>query len=370
VGLLRGELLGGPVCSDQGAFNCHAVTASRWSAPLGLPLALWGMLGYAAVLALALLARQGGAWEARALRLIAALAVVFVCADVALFGLMVFVIRALCVFCLLTYLLNLTLLVVALAALPAPRGAALRQVPAAAASLLRPAPEGPGAMFWALSLVSVAAVAGLHLSTTFAAHGTLAGRRQQLREFLANQPRVSLKTSESPRVGSASAPLQLAEFSDFLCPACQRASKMNRIILAGHRANASFVFKHYPLDTACNPSLPRMVHPGACQIAAASMCAQEQGRFWEFHDLIFEEGHEYRVERLEGDAQRLGMNLERFRECLRAGRGMEAVRRDIAEGQSIGVGSTPTYIINGVRVPSGLTPAVFEDIVALLRERS
>jgi protein-disulfide isomerase len=323
------------------------------------------------VLALALLARQGGVWQERAGRLIAALALAFVAVDLVLFSIMALVLRTFCAFCLLTYLVNLVLLAVAVRALPAPRAAAVRQAPATAFALLRPAPEGPGVFFWALLLVSASAVAGLHLATTFAVQGTLRGRTEQLKEFLAGQPRVSLKADGSPRAGEASAPLQLTEFSDFLCPACQRASKMNRIILASHRRDASFVFKHYPLDTSCNASLPRMVHPGACQVAAAGACAHEQGRFWEFHDLVFgEEGGTYRPDQVEADAQHLGLDMARFRDCLQSGRGMEAVGRDLAEGQSIGVASTPTYVFNGVRVPGGLTPALFENLASLLRERT
>jgi len=169
--------------------------------------------------------------------------------------------------------------------------------------------------------------------------------------------------------GPASASFHVVEFSDFFCPACQRASKLNTILLASHRRDTTFVFKHYPLDTTCNTQVTRMVHPGACTVAAASECAHLQGKFWPVHDLMFEAGHLYNVARLEEDMTRLGLDLPRFRACMQSGEGMEAVRRDIAEGARIGVSSTPTYIINGVPIAGGVTPTTFDDLTAVLKEQ-
>ena len=84
---------------------------------------------------------------------------------------------------------------------------------------------------------------------------------------------------------------------------------------------------------------------------------------------MFEKGHDYNVQQLDQDAQRLGLDVPRFRACLESGEGLEAVKRDIAEGAKVGVASTPTYVLNGVPVAGGLNPTGFEDFIAVLREK-
>jgi protein-disulfide isomerase len=215
--------------------------------------------------------------------------------------------------------------------------------------------------------VALAGTVGLDAATTFATRGSAPGR-DQLRQFVSTQPRATPDITGDPRHGPPNAKITLVEFSDFLCPACQRASKLDAIILANHRHDTALVFKHYPLDTSCNSAIQRMAHPGACTIAAASECAHEQGKFWPFHDLVFERGRAYDVKAIEEDVRRLGADVTRFRACMDAGQGLEAVKRDIAEGARLGVSSTPTFLLNGLVVTGGISPAVFEDFVSVLSE--
>ena len=370
LGLLRGEFLGGAACGS-GPFNCHAVTAGSWGAFAGIPLALWGVLGYLAVLALALLAFQSADMAVPALTGIALLATLFVAADLVLFSVMVFVIRYYCLFCLLTYLVNLSLLVVSVRALERPWWPAVLGQSGTALAAFMPSPARPATgLFWGLLLVSAAGIAGLHATTTYLAQGPIGNLRQQLREFVTKQPRASVEVSGSPVQGRPDAPIQVVEFSDFFCPACQKASKFNTIILANHRQDAAFVFKLFPLDMACNTTIQHAVHPGACAVAAAAACVHQQGKFWAFHDLVFEQGHDYKMAGLEADVARLGADVPRFQACMASGQGMERVKRDVAEGGRLGVNSTPTYVVNGVRFTGGFSPSVFDEIVAVLREQS
>jgi len=368
LGLMRGELVGGAACGTGGAFNCHAVTGSAWGSFLGMPLALWGLIGYVAVVALSLLARQSAEWAGHAVTLIAVLALAFVAIDLVLFALMLVVIRFLCPLCLVSYGINLGLLIVAARSLERPLLHTVRSTGTALGQMW-PSSRRPATwLFWGMVLVGSGAAVSLHLASLYVSRGTLGSAQKQIREFVGTQTPVAVDVSGDPRIGDAAAPIQLVEFSDMLCPACQRASKLNTVILANHRRDTSFVFKHFPLDTACNPSIQRNVHPGACQVAAALECAHLQGKFWPFHDLVFEDGHNYRPAHLETDARSLGLDVQQLQSCLASGRGLEAVKRDVAEGGKVGVSSTPTYIINGFRVPGLLSPSTFDDIVAVLRE--
>ena len=370
-GLLRGEFLGGPACSGTGLLNCHAVTAGSWGHFIGMPLALWGMIGYLAVFALAVLAEAVPEFAPGAMALIFLLASVFVVADAGLLFLMVRVIRLYCLFCLATYAVNLALLACAWRALAPPRLAQLG--PALAALSPRNHPIAPA--FWGMMLLGVAGVAALHATSLFLVQGPAGSLKKQLREFVQRQPRVSPDLADQPALGPDAAPLVLVEFSDFFCPSCQRAFQMNSVILPNHRQDVRFIFKHYPLDTACNEKLPHSMHPGACQAAAAAECAYRQGRFWPVHDFIFQQTstspqHQYPLANLDADMAKLGLDVPRFRACMDSGEGMEAVKRDIADGQKLGVASTPTFYLNGLPVVGGVNPPTFEALVAVLREQS
>lgn len=368
IGLLRGELLGGAVCSASGAFNCHAVTGGSWGRWFGIPLAFWGAMGYVVALALGLFGTQSEEAASAAIPLIVVLSSLFLIANIWLLAIMAFVIRLFCLLCLLTDAVNLALLLVSLSALGAPWGRAVGQ---AAASLraLAPGRRNPGAaLFWGAVVLGLIGVASVHAATTFVAKGSSADAQHHVREYVQRQARVAVDVTGDPRKGSPAAPVQLVEFSDFHCPACQRAAKFNEIILANHRRDATLLFKHFPLDTNCNDKISRMVHPGACQLAAASECAHEQDKFWVFHDMVFEQGAKYNLNNLEGDITRLGIDLGRYRACMDAGRGMDAVKKDVAEGGKIQVGSTPTYVVNGLPMAGGLSPAVFDQLLEVLHE--
>jgi len=368
LGLLRGELLGGIACGTSGSFNCHAVTSSPWSAWFGMPLSFWGLIGYIGTLTLALLVWAAPDCRTNALTVLVAVSSLFIAIDAILFGVMALQIRYFCPLCLSTYAINLGLLVSALWSLGTSLGSALQQAPRALISLL-PSRKQPATLLAALVLcVAIASIVGLHVATVFVAQGDRAVLRKQLHDFVANQPQVSVDTASDPAVGPVNAPLQLVEFSDLFCPVCQRASKFNTIMLAAHRDAIHFVFKHFPLDMNCNDTVTRSVHPGACLAAAATECAHQQGKFWPFHDRIFEKGHDYDPTNLSRDAVQLGLNTTQFERCMSSGAGMEAVKQDIAEGKRLGITSTPTYIVNGLKVPGVLTPALFGELVDALHD--
>lgn len=369
LALLRGELAGGVACGASGTvFNCHAVTASPFGSLFGVPLSYWGLIGYLATFSLAFVAWQLPDWTAPGLSALVALSGLFVVADLVLLVIMVTQIRYLCPLCLSSYAVNLLLLLVSWWALAKP----LRQLVSQAPSALRmflPKPRTAAVwIVWGVVLTGAAGGLAVNAATTYLSQGAPGTLRKQMQQFASQKPRVQVTVSGDPMHGSADRPIQVVEFSDFLCPSCHRASKFNPIIVAGHRHEVAFVFKHFPIDQDCNASVKRTLHPGACQIAAATECAHEQGKFWALHDRIFEVGPTYRVDHLEQDAERAGLDMTTFRECLASGRGTEAVKQDIAEAARLGVNSTPTYIVNGLPMPGIMTPMVFGELLSVLRE--
>ncbi len=369
IALLRGELVGGAACGAAGSiFNCHAVTASSLGSLFGLPLSLWGLLGYLATLSLAFIAWQFSEWSSKALTALVALSLLFVLVDVRLLVGMLLEIRYVCPLCLLTYAVNLLLLGLSTWAGARPWRQLFREIPTALLELL-PRPRVPVVwILWGVVATGAAGVFAVQASTTFVSQGPPGTLRKQMEAYVSQQHRVSVDTSGDPTMGAVQPVVRIVEFSDFLCPSCRRASQFNPIIVASHRKEASFTFKHFPLDMACNDTVRRTMHPNACRIAAAAACAHEQGKFWPFHDRVFGKGPEYKVADLESDASRAGLELAAFRSCLDSGRGLELVKRDIAEGGRLGVNSTPTYFVNGVQIVGALTPVMFDELLRVVRE--
>jgi protein-disulfide isomerase len=111
-------------------------------------------------------------------------------------------------------------------------------------------------------------------------------------------------------------------------------------------------FKNYPLDTECNPKLPRSVHAGACNLALGAVCANRQGKFDAYHDRVF--SAELRdpkaadVVKLAGEA---GLNAAAMEGCLSDPRTRATLDAEVAEGNRLGVTATPTVYVNGKKLP-------------------
>ena len=369
IALLRGELVGGAACGASGsAFNCHIVTGGPLGSFLGLPLSLWGLIGYLAVFSLSFIAWQLPDQADTALTAVAGLSLLFILIDLGLLAAMIWVIRYFCPLCLSTYAVNLGLLLSAKSASGKRWSELFGRVPAALGAWL----PRPGAaavwIVWGVVLTGALGVVGIHLSTLFVSQGAPGGIRKQIEQSLHQQKPVSVDTAGDPMEGASTPTVRIVEFSDFLCPSCYRAAQFNPIVLAAHRQDVSMTFKNFPLDMTCNDAVKRVVHPNSCQIAAASECAQEQGKFWALHDTIFAKGTQYLVGNLERYAMAAGVNVEKFRECIQSGRGLDAVKRDIAEATRLGITSTPTYIVNGYPVAGGLVPSVLEELIQAAKE--
>jgi protein-disulfide isomerase len=164
--------------------------------------------------------------------------------------------------------------------------------------------------------------------------------------------------------GPPDAPVTIVEFSDFSCQHCARASRDLEQLVATRPAEVRLVFRHFPLDSTCNPAVTHPVHPAACAAATAAECAGEAGRFWEFHDYLF--AHQDTKDFAQV-ATSLGLDTTRFRECLASGRGSAAVTRDAVDGAGLGVESTPTLFINGRTVRGALSARLYEFALAIER---
>jgi protein-disulfide isomerase len=165
---------------------------------------------------------------------------------------------------------------------------------------------------------------------------------------------ASIPVGTSPVRGRADALVTLVVFSDFECPYCERLARTTALVQERYADDVRVVFKHMPLAR----------HPHARLAAEASMAAHAQGKFWEFHDLLF--GQQEALERadLERYAEQLGLDMGRFRADLDQGRFRPAIERDIALARALGVDATPSSFVNGTIVRGAKRFAHFQRVLA------
>jgi protein-disulfide isomerase len=158
-------------------------------------------------------------------------------------------------------------------------------------------------------------------------------------------PRQKVDVAGHPSKGPKDAPIELIEFSDFQCPFCQRANPTVEQVLKTYGDRIHFVYRHFPLPN----------HPNARPAAEAAACAEEQGRFWQFHDELFSNPGKLTDPDLKAHAVTAGLEASRFNACVDGHRFKNEVDKDVKEGNEAGVSGTPAFFING-RALEGAQP--------------
>lgn len=151
-----------------------------------------------------------------------------------------------------------------------------------------------------------------------------------------------IPVAHSPIKGKADAPVALVEFSDFQCPYCARVQPDLKALLEKYPDKVKLVYKHFPLD----------FHQQARPAAIASMAAQEQGRFWEMHDVLFQNFSALDPTKLEEYAKQAGLDVARFKKDFDAKQAEydKLVAADLQLGAQSGVQGTPSLYIGGKKV--------------------
>lgn len=158
-----------------------------------------------------------------------------------------------------------------------------------------------------------------------------------------------------PSKGPENAPVTIVEFSDFQCPFCSRVIPTLNQVKEKYGDKVRIVFRQYPLP----------FHQQAQKAAEASLCANDQGKFWQLHDAMFANQQALGVDQLKAKAAELGLNADSFNSCLDSGKYAAQISTDMKEGSAAGVSGTPAMFING-RFVNGAVP--FEEIDAVVAD--
>ncbi len=149
-----------------------------------------------------------------------------------------------------------------------------------------------------------------------------------------------------PSKGAAEgAPITIVEFSDFECPFCGRVNPTVAQVMKEYEGKVRLVFRQFPLS----------FHPNAKKAGEASLCAADQGKFWEYHDVLFQNQKALGVDALKKYAADLKLDTAKFNQCLDSGEKSKVVEADQEAGAKAGVNGTPAFFVNGIPL-SGAVP--------------
>jgi len=163
------------------------------------------------------------------------------------------------------------------------------------------------------------------------------------------------KIDQSPVLGKLDAKIQIVEFSDFQCPFCARVTQPLKDLKAKYGDDLVIVFKHFPLS----------FHKEALPAALASMCANEQGKFWAYHDLLFANMKALLPDNLKAYAVTAELDPVKFEACVSSNKYQAVIDSDMVEARSAGVRGTPSVYINGRKFnpPSGYNVNTFSAVI-------
>jgi protein-disulfide isomerase len=171
---------------------------------------------------------------------------------------------------------------------------------------------------------------------------------------LLQPPKVAVDYDSARIRGNPAAPVTILEFSDFQCPYCKKVVPTLNDLLTKYEGRVKLAYRDFPL---------RQLHPQAQMAAEAARCAEEQGKFWEYHDALFAEQAKLDENTLTASARKLGLDESVFQGCLKGGKFKPQIEQDVQAGIKAGVAGTPGFFINGEFVNGAQSLEEFEKII-------
>lgn len=314
--------------------GCDVARGSSYAHFWGLPTPVFGVALYAALTLLIFAEALAGAeWARRSRFGIVGISGCGFLVSLYLSGVEAFVLRAWCVWCVVSALAVTAIFVLAMLdsvrPVPYPESAAQR------AALRR--------YLWVVMAGGILSIpAFLFLSRAEAG--------PPLQQVSADVLEEHLTRLDNHSIGNLNSPVTVVEFGDFQCPFCGTSEKTVRKIREAYADRVRFVFRQFPLAH---------LHAYAQKSAEASECAADQGKFWEALEKFYDDQNDLTEPALKRYASELGLDMNRFNQCLSSGEKMSRIQRDLADGRAVGVDRTPTFFINQRQIVGGLDDAEF-----------
>lgn len=359
-GLKFGGTEGGSICNINEVMNCDAVTASKYSAFLGIPVALWGAVTNLIMLYFLAVAKFNFVQDrAKTIRYALLLSGITVLASI-IMGAISTTMTNLCIFCLSAYVLSIIGFV----------GVWLGAENVSTTQLVEDIKDIFVTDRWVAGFaVAIPGLAFLGNLMYLESHGygqiSKIAKEKVAYWQVAPQQNFDVNTGLVLYAGSSEPTMTIVEFADFRCPHCKHAAPPLHAFTKSH-PDVKLIFKPFPLDGTCNEAITGGGDGISCGLASAVMCAEKiNKKGWAAHDYFFENQAEIiqaqNLDRnLEDLAKNTGLSPEDLKSCIKEPSTAELIRNMANEGKTAQIQGTPTVFVNGKILSSGQLIPVLE----------
>lgn len=365
-------------CSLGGYADCDVVNNSQFAEVLGFPLSTLGALFFSFLLLLGILFPPEDKNFAFGQKILGGLTLLALFIDfIPLLGVQLFVLKTFCLVCLFTYLATLSHLYLN-TKLACAKGNLIEKVMEIVrnpASFQKKQVSTPRLVLSLVFLLMFSVILFLLPSFIKSESSDYLLIDSTVEKFFLtwkDKPQKKLPVDPTDGTyGNPNAKIQVVEFSDFECPFCRKMAFQIHTLLPAFKEKVHFVFKHYPLDTNCNPKLTYQMHAHACKLARLASCSTRENAFWDFHDLLFLNMTDEDVRSGWDEIEKRILKIipkDRLDACLKDPKSLEAVSINVTLGNQLELQGTPTIYINGKEVSIPKSPENLKKLIQLESE--
>jgi len=168
-----------------------------------------------------------------------------------------------------------------------------------------------------------------------------------------------IKGIDSPFIGNANAKVQIVEFIDFTCPFSKQAFLVMRELVARYPERLGLTIRHFPLQDEA--------HKGGLEASVAAVCASQQGKFWAYHDKLFQNQKNFTQADLLAYSGQIGLDVSSFTKCLTSPEAIKKVENDWGDGFGLDLRGTPTFFVSGQKVEGAVPLSAWENVITKIK---
>jgi uncharacterized membrane protein/protein-disulfide isomerase len=338
-------------CAISRALNCDTVSSSPYAVFLGVPVAVWGIIGYVFILFILCLAGSRVASKRRLWPLLFWMSLLFSILSLILAGISTFQINSYCIMCILTYLVNFALLYYAW--FINRRFGNTGLLKGVFADLK---------FFWRLKNFFIPFFAGFVV--------IIAGMVFAMPEYWKTEPPALEETlaqgqteNGHPWIGAKNPLLVIEEFTDYLCTQCRIKHFYLRRLVSQYPEKIRLVHRNFPMDHKFNPLVEKPYLVGSGTLALFSIHAQDKGKFWEANDMFFQLDKSVGAINTRTIAEQLEIDSKTLVSALKHRSTLYHLQKDIEAGLKHGFTGTPGYVVNGEIFQGRIPPEILKKII-------
>ena len=340
-------------CALSRAINCDTVSQSPYAIFLGIPVPVWGVIGYVFVLLLLLIAGTRAARPKRVWAMLVVVALLYSGYSVVLAVISHFYINSYCIMCIVSYGINFLLLFLSWLVWRRFEVGRLMISLRQDLTFLRQKSRFSTAVF----LPFCAGVMILWLSIP--AYWSLKP------EAIAADVATGQTDDGHPWIGSENPALVITEFADYLCFQCNKMHFYLRRLASRYPGKIKIIHRHFPMDHAVNPIVQKPLHQGSGILALLAIYAGTEDRFWQMNDYLFATARSEAKIDLRTVADAVGMDYNKLAQSIRMPRIRQQLHADIIDALKLGITGTPAFLIDGRLYTAQIPPEVLTRVIKL-----